>query len=113
LQFILSLFNSLAAYIPSQVLAILIKILSLGISASSYSFMIFFALFTVACLSKLNLASTSEDTNPGINESIFAPNTVINLSQASSISAFYSATESASNSISNSLSSSILFSSAT
>jgi hypothetical protein len=70
---IFSFLKAFAASIPSHVLAIFIKILSLFTPSSSYRAMILyildnklvtFALSIVAYLSKLNLASTSVETYP-------------------------------------------------
>lgn len=74
MQFILSLLRALAASIPSQVDAILMRIFSLGMSFSSYRAMSLFAFSIVAYLSKLSLASTSVETTPGTRSRILFPN---------------------------------------
>jgi len=79
----------LAASIPSQVEAILIKILSLEMPFSSYNLITLLALYTVASVSKLNLASTSVLTTPGTNFNISHPKFTANLSIISPVNSFY------------------------
>ena len=75
LQWIPSSFsNSLAAWIPSQVEAILIKILSFSIPTDLYKSMSWWAFAFVAALSKERRASTSVDTRPGMIARISLPN---------------------------------------
>jgi len=58
--------SSRAAWIPSQVEAILMRILSRLMPTDSYNAIRALAFAFVACLSKERRASTSVDTRPGI-----------------------------------------------
>ena len=65
--------SSAAAWMPSQVEAILISTRSHGMPCASYSAMMRRARATVAAVSKLRRASTSVDTRPGMVFKISQP----------------------------------------
>jgi len=84
LQCIPSFSNSLAAWIPSHVDAILIKTLSFSIPASLYRAMISRAFLIFAAVSYERRASTSVDTRPGTILRISIPKSTANFSKAGS-----------------------------
>ena len=74
--------SSRAAWMPSQVDAILMRMRSFLTPTESYSAMSSLAFFFVASLSKERRASTSVETRPGIIFRISFPNSTIYTSRA-------------------------------
>ena len=76
LQWMPSCSNTLAAWMPSHVEAILIKTRLLLTPAASYNAIKWRPLVMVACVSNESCASVSVETRPGINAKICKPKAI-------------------------------------